>query len=58
MMMPHMVEQDVALHPLHVRLLGTLPLVLEPYCIADLIQQFLGSLCHASLRGSGLAQGV
>jgi hypothetical protein len=32
--------------------------VLEPYCIAHLVEQLLGSLCHASLRESGFAQGA
>jgi hypothetical protein len=54
--MPLVVMEDKAPGPIDVGLLGAVGIVLEPYCIAHLDEQFLGSLYHASLRKSGFAQ--
>jgi hypothetical protein len=33
-------------------------IVLEPSCVAHLVEQLSRALCHASHRNSGFAQGV
>ena len=48
--MPFVVIEDKALGPVDVGLLGAVGIVLEPNCIAHLIEQLFGSLCHANLR--------
>ena len=45
-----------ALGPIDVGFLGAVGIVLESYCIAHLVERYLGLLCHASLQKSGFAR--
>ena len=56
--MAFVVIEHKALGPVDVGLLGAVGIVLEPNCIAHLVEQLLGLLCHANLPKSALAQGT
>ena len=49
---------DEAFGPIDVGFLCAVRMVLEPYCIAHLVEQLVGSLCRSSVRASGFAQGA
>ena len=50
--------EDEALGQTDIGLLDAVGIVLEPYCIAYLVAQLLGSLRQANLRGSGFSHGA
>jgi hypothetical protein len=56
--MPFVVIEDKALGPVDVGLLGAVGIVLVPYCSTHLVEQFVGSSCHANLQISVVAQGA
>ena len=56
--LPDNVDKDIEYDPVDAGLLGAVGIALEPYCIAQLVERLLGSLCHATLRESGFAQGA
>ncbi len=54
--MPDSVDKDMEHDPVDAGLLGAVGLVLDPYCVAHLVQQLLGSLSHASLGNPGFVE--
>jgi hypothetical protein len=53
---PDGVDEDMEYDPIDAGLLGAVGVVLEPYCIAHLAEQLLGSLWHATVGQSDVAQ--
>jgi hypothetical protein len=52
------VENDLAFDPADVGVLGAVGIVLEPYCIAHLVEELLGWLCHGGVPKSGFGPGA
>ena len=56
--MPFLVTEDKPPGPIDGGFLGAMGIVLEPYCIAHLVEQLSGMWCHANLWESEFAQGA